>query len=144
MSVQIVKRTFLAKEQEGSLPGHILFNDFYNRPQVLSAKLAELTAAKVLIPGPRGKLTPAINVHAIASPWFLLKVPVNRSCMLWHEIYFRHFQFVPKGCLRCFKLVLTTHKDPARQKVSDLFRLRDFLLSLNIYWGYSFSDLFHI
>lgn len=132
MSGSIEKRRIIEKLGEGTVPGHLLFNDFYNRPGSVSAKLARLTEIGALVISSKGKLKPAIRFETSTSPWFHIKVPTNRFCMLWHDIYFKHFGFVPKGCLKCWKVVLTTHTDPEKQTVADLFRLKDFLISLNM------------
>jgi hypothetical protein len=132
MSGSIERRRIIEKLGEGTVPGHLLFNDFYNRRGDMSAKLARLTEIGTLVVGPKGKLMPAIKFETSTSPWFHVKMPTNRFCMLWHDVYFRHFGFVPRGCRKCWKLVITTHEDPEKQRVSDLFRLRDFLISMNM------------
>lgn len=132
MSGTMERRRFLRKPHEGVTPGHLLFNDFYNRPDSISKTISQLVDRGALVPGTKGKLQTRITAVASVSPWFHIKVPTNRYCSLWHEIYFKHFGIVPTGCMNCWKLVMTTHKQPRRQRVTDLFRLRDLLLSLNM------------
>lgn len=132
MSGSIQMRRILDKVGEGTRPGHLTFNDFYNRPESISATLVTLVAQKTLTIGSKGKMK--INVGPIASisPWYQTKTYTNRVCTQYHEVYFRYFHFIPRFCRNCWKTVFSTHYDPSRQTVYDLFRMRDFIETLGL------------
>lgn len=157
MSGSIQARRVLDKLGEGTRPGHLMFNDFYNRPESISAKLVALVGARTLTIGSKGKMKVNVEPIATISPWYQTKTCTNRVCALYHEIFFRHFAFIPKFCRNCWKIVFTTHHEPDKQKVSDLFRMRDFIEQLAVpgkvgcdtriytpsrYSGFIYSDSF--
>lgn len=132
MAGAIEKRRIIEKLHEGSMPGHLLFNDFYNRPGRISEKLANLINGEVLGPGTKGKLKVKMLPVGHVSPWYHMETPTMKQCGLWHDIYFKHFGFIPRGCRKCWKTVFKSHTDPNQQYVIDLFRMRDFLQSLRM------------
>jgi hypothetical protein len=132
MAKPIGRRKELEKVGEGRNPGHLTFNDFYNRPESISATIASLVERGSLVKGRNGKLTVNVKPTASVSPWFYIRKSADKQCETWHDLYFDHFDFVHSGCRKCWKVGLLTHHDPKYQTVKDLFKLRDLLLRLNM------------
>lgn len=112
--------------------GSVLFNDFWNSDDKLANMVQTLITKGALKLGKRGKLVVTTLPGSLETPWYFIKRGMFRDCLLWHQIYFNHFDFVPTGCQNCWKCMIVTHTDPAQQTVYDLFRLRDLLVSLNM------------
>jgi len=132
MKGKVQRRELLHKRKSGTVPGNILFDDFYNIPTGITETLSRLMQTKQLIYGTKGKLKPNIIPRNVLSPWYHNRMPTNRSCFLWNDIFFEYFKFIPRGCRNCWKVVIVTNKRPSRQRVLDLFTLRDILVRLNV------------
>ena len=132
MSGSVQRRKIIPKIGEGSSPGHLLFNDFYNRPDSISTTLSSLVTGGALVQGDKGKLKLNIRPLAEVSPWYHVRRTTARQCGLWHDICFKRFNFVHSECLRCWKTVFVTDEDPSKQTVQDLFIVRDILKSLDM------------
>lgn len=39
------------------------------------------------------------------SPWLFAKQEEERQCRFWAQIIFQHYDFIPKGCYNCWKVV---------------------------------------
>jgi hypothetical protein len=128
----IQRRNVFDKIGEGSNPGHLLFNDFYNRPERISKTLSNLVAKGALVAGDKGKLKINIRPLAETSPWYHIRRSTNRQCGLWHDIYFEQFGFVHSGCLKCWKTVIVPEMPISAQRVTDLFRLKGLLNELGM------------
>lgn len=127
------KRRLIDKIGECSRVGHALFDDFYNRPSSISANLINAVQRDQLILGSKGKFKPNLKPVPAVGPWFQTRTAVNRSCSLWHEFFFELFDFVPRRCRHhCWKTVFVTNALPSREKVSDLFKVRDLLATLDM------------
>lgn len=38
-------------------------------------------------------------------PWIYTVPAEKKACFAWHHVYFKHYGFIPKGCLGCWKVV---------------------------------------
>jgi hypothetical protein len=127
---KIQRRRILSKESAGSRPGNLLFNDFYNMSESLRSTLTMLISQRRLIYGKKGRLRPSLAPFDTLLPWWSTRVPTDRTCVLYHDVLFDFFGFIPRRCRECWKTVLLTDEDPATQTVVDVFKLRDILTSL--------------
>jgi len=42
-------------------------------------------------------------------PWIYTKSSDNRACFAWHHVYFKIYDFIPKACMQCWKVVARLH-----------------------------------
>lgn len=124
---KIQRRRILSKASAGTRPGNLLFNDFYNLSETIRRRLDQLITQRRLIYGSKGRLRPSLAPFDMLLPWWSTRVATDRTCVLYHDVLFTYFDFIPKACRQCWKTVILTHEDPEKQRVSDLFRLRDIL-----------------
>lgn len=40
------------------------------------------------------------------TPWIFRKGDPDRNCNLWHKVMFQGFDIIPRGCLKCWKVVV--------------------------------------
>jgi hypothetical protein len=121
----------------------------------LRSTLTMLISQRRLIYGKKGRLRPSLAPFDTLLPWWSTRVPTDRTCVLYHDVLFDFFGFIPKRCRECWKTVLLTDEHPAFQTVVDVFKLRDILTSLalpckcgvdlrantpNRYAGYIYGD----
>jgi hypothetical protein len=132
MSNSEAHRKLLEKTGARATIGSILFNDFWNGDDRLANVIQNLISKGTLKLDERGKLVVTIVPGNLQTPWYFIKRGMFRDCLLWHQIYFEYFNFVPTGCQNCWKCMIVTHTDPSKQTVLDLFKLRDMLVSLNM------------
>jgi hypothetical protein len=128
MRTKIYRRSLIQKLGVGTDPGNLLFNDFYNIPDKFRDRLSDMISKGALSPGHKGKLKINLKAHTL-TPWWTPMVESNRDCTKLHEVFFEFFSIIPRKCRECWKTVVLTDKDPERQYVSDLFKLRDILRS---------------
>lgn len=98
-----------------------------------------------------GKLT-AGQALAVDTPWVFAHQDKNRTCDIWHKIFFNVLDFLPSDCLGCWKVVVRP------KNLKDLFLLREIQEKLGrpskcgievrptvcgLYGGYFYNDTLH-
>jgi len=107
--------------------GNLLYADWWNQPEAVYQKITRMLNAGMLVTGPQGKLTVKLSPDVLHQPWYFIKSGINRQCVLWHDIYFDEFKFIPRHCLeKCWKTVISV------DTVLELFKLRDILIKLQL------------
>jgi hypothetical protein len=71
------------------------------------------------------------KIHLDASivperPWLTHLADPERKCGKWHEVYFRYYSIIPKGCRNCWKIMFKP------DTVTEVFQLRDLQRSMSI------------
>jgi len=133
MSLDINDKKFLKKVKAGSgRVGTLMYNDFWNEMPSIIALVNKLVSNKGIEPTAGNKMRVRVLPGGIAAPWFFVKHGLNRDCLLWHDVYFDNLGFIHSACMSCWKTVIYTNKDPQKQTVLDLFKLRDLMIKLQL------------
>lgn len=122
-------RKKVPKPRRGPHKANLIYDDFWNMEDNINMVLNQMLSKNALERTETGKLALRTQPSAFNSPWYYVKHGLNRDCILWHDLYFDHFEIIPSNCMSCWKVVIYSHADPAQQKVSDLFRMRDMLIA---------------
>ena len=72
-----------------------------------------------------GKIRPRVqNMSDWDGPWIHTMHHPEADCNLWHKIMFNHFNFVPSGCMSCWKVVVRP------RWLEDLFKLLELQIEI--------------
>lgn len=111
---------------------NLIYDDFWNMDDNITRVVTQLMAQNALERTDTGKMALRIQPGILGTPWYFIRHGLNRDCLRWHDLYFDHFAIIPVSCTQCWKVVIYTDKDPAKQYVSDLFKLRDYLITAQL------------
>lgn len=119
-------RKKLTKVRRGK--ANLIYDDFWNLDDNINKVITQLMSQNALERSDIGKLALRTQPGAANSPWYFIRHGLNRDCLKWHDLYFDHFQIIPAACMQCWKVVIYPNEDPGLQRVTDLFKMRDFLI----------------
>jgi hypothetical protein len=123
-------RKILKKDRRGK--GNLIYDDFWNMDDKINMVITKLMSNNALERSNVGKLALRTQPGAANTPWYFIRHGLNRDCLKWHDLYFDQFEIIPASCMQCWKVVIYTNGDPAKQYVKDLFKLRDFLITAQL------------
>ena len=63
------------------------------------------------------KIVPKDRSKPAIAPWLYIRPHKEMKCGMWHQIMFKHFNIMAKGCLKCWKVVVKP------RTVKELFEL---------------------
>jgi len=67
-----------------------------------------------------------IRVMTPDTPWLHAKMCQERRCGKWHQMYFKYYGIIPKGCRYCWKIVWTG------STLDQLFKVREIQLEMEL------------
>lgn len=85
-----------------------------------------LSTGRFVLDAQTGKIRPREKfLSDWDTPWFHTKHLDGANCGLWHRFMFDYYNFIPSGCMNCWKVVVRP------QWLEDLFKLMEFQLELD-------------